>query len=106
MTAEPGDSVAAVWVTIDRMAALRIICEGVMARRPMLQADDERYSAAIEELSRALGAGGAFQAARLWALDQCRKAQQMSWPTSSMGKKGLAKTWNSASAAWLRSSGC
>jgi len=70
-----------------------------MARRPMLQADDERYSAAIEELSRALGPGRAFQAARLWGLDQCRKAQQMSWPTRSEEKKRLAKTWNSASAA-------
>jgi hypothetical protein len=70
-----------------------------MARRPMLQANDERYSAAIEELGRALGTGRAFQSAQLWALDQCRKAQQMSWPTRSLKKKRLAKTWNSASAA-------
>ena len=62
-----------------------------MARRPMLQADDERYSAAIEELSRALGPGRAFQAARLWGLDQCRKAQQLSWPTSSVEKKATCK---------------
>jgi hypothetical protein len=73
-----------------------------MARRPMLHADDERYSAAIEELGRDLGPGEAFEVAQLWALDQCRKAQQMSWPTRSEEVKRLAKTWNSASAAALK----
>ena len=69
-----------------------------MARRPMLQGNDERYSAAIEELRRDLGRGKAFQAARLWALDLCRKAQQMSWPTRSVKKERLERTWDSASA--------
>jgi hypothetical protein len=63
-------------------------------RRPILPAD-ERYKGAIEALRVALGNGTAFDFAKTWALDECRKAERYDWSVNNR----FEKTWAGASAA-------
>ena len=62
-----------------------------MARRPMLQVDDERYSAAIEELSRDLGTGRAFQAGLAMGAGSMQKSTANELADPLGGKKATCK---------------